>query len=147
MATQPVIDILLVEDNRADVRLTVEAIREADSSVNLLTARTGEEALRMLQGGETAKPISPKLVVLDLNLPGVDGRQVLREIKTDPKTRHIPVVVLTTSDNQEDLWTSYRDGANCYLTKPIDLDDFISLIRCIEELFLHRARSPWAVSH
>lgn len=143
MTARPVTDILLVEDNRADVRLTVEAIREADSSVNLLTARTGEEALRMLQG-EVGKPVSPKLIVLDLNLPGLDGRQVLREIKNDPKIKHIPVVVLTTSDNEDDLWTSYREGANCYVTKPIDLEDFVALIRCIEDLFLRRAPSPWA---
>src|SRR4051812_7181421 len=143
MTARPVTDILLVEDNRADARPTVEAIREADSSVNLLTARTGEEALRMLQG-EAGKPVSPKLIVLDLNLPGLDGRQVLRELKADPKIRHIPVVVLTTSDNEDDLWTSYREGANCYVTKPIDLEDFVALIRSIEDLFLRRAPSPWA---
>jgi CheY-like chemotaxis protein len=142
-APSPVVDILLVEDNRADVRLTVEAIREADSSVNLLTARNGEEALRRLQG-QMGKAVSPKLIVLDLNLPGIDGRHVLREIKGDPKLKHIPVVVLTTSDDPRDVINSYQDGANCFVSKPIDLEDFVSLVRCIEELFLRRAPSPWA---
>ena len=135
--------ILLIEDNRADVRLTIEAIRDAGLSSNLFTARDGRDALDHLRGeGAYEEPAKPDLILLDLNLPNLDGRQVLAEIKNDDSLKHIPVIVLTTSENEEDVLQVYRAHANCYLTKPIDLDEFIDLVKAIEEFWLRRVQLP-----
>jgi CheY-like chemotaxis protein len=131
------IHILLVEDNAGDVRLTREALREGHVRNNLSVAKDGAEALAMLRHvplpGEGPRP---DLVLLDLNLPKVDGRQVLAEIKGDPDLRRIPVVVLTTSKAEEDVLRSYDLHANSYITKPVDLDQFIKVVQAIEDFWL-----------
>ena len=121
MRVEP-INILLVEDNPGDVRLTVEALREGKVHNHLSVARDGVEALAFLrQQGEFADAPRPDVILLDLNLPKKDGREVLAEIKADERLRRIPVVVLTTSKAEEDILRSYALHANCYVTKPVDL--------------------------
>ncbi|HNV27308.1 MAG TPA: response regulator, partial [Nitrospira sp.] len=119
------IEILLVEDNPGDVRLTVEALKEAKVINHLTVVKDGVEALAFLrrQGSYTTAP-RPHLILLDLNLPRKDGREVLADIKTDDNLKRIPVVVLTTSQDEQDVLKSYNLHANCYITKPIDLDQF-----------------------
>lgn len=131
-----------MEDNRADVRLTIEALREADLSSNLYTARDGKEALALLRGEKDNGPVHPDLILLDLNLPRVDGREVLLELKQDEALKHIPVIVLTTSEADEDILAVYRAHANCYITKPVDLDQFVDVIRSIEMFWLTQAKLP-----
>jgi CheY-like chemotaxis protein len=131
------IEILLVEDNTGDVRLTREALNEGHVRNNLTVAKDGAEALAMLrrepQYGEVPRS---DLVLLDLNLPKLDGRQVLAEMKKDPILRRIPVVVLTTSKAEEDVLRSYDLHANAYITKPVDFDQFIKVVQSIEEFWL-----------
>jgi two-component system, chemotaxis family, response regulator Rcp1 len=131
------IEILLVEDNSGDVRLTREALGEAHVRNNLSVAKDGAEALAMLrhepQYGEAPRP---DLVLLDLNLPKLDGRQVLAEMKNDPNLRRIPVVVLTTSKAEEDVLRSYDLHANSYITKPVDFEQFIKVVQSIEQFWL-----------
>jgi CheY-like chemotaxis protein len=131
------IHILLVEDNAGDIRLTREALREGHVRNNLTVAKDGAEALAILRHtplpGEGPRP---DLVLLDLNLPKVDGRQVLAELKGDPDLRRIPVVVLTTSKAEEDVLRSYDLHANSYITKPVDLDQFIKVVQAIEDFWL-----------
>ncbi len=137
------IEILLVEDNPGDVRLTREALREGHVRNNLTVAKDGAEALAMLRRepayGEAPRP---DLVLLDLNLPKLDGRQVLAEIKSDPDLRRIPVVVLTTSKTEEDVMRSYDLHANSYITKPVDFDQFIKVVHSIEEFWLSIVTLP-----
>jgi chemotaxis family two-component system response regulator Rcp1 len=131
------IEILLVEDNPGDVRLTMEALREAKVRNNLSVASDGVEALAFLhRQGKYADAIRPDLILLDLNLPRKDGRQVLTEIKADDNLKSIPVVILTTSKADEDIVRSYDLHANCYVTKPVDLDQFIHVVRSIEDFWL-----------
>jgi two-component system, chemotaxis family, response regulator Rcp1 len=131
------IDILLVEDNPGDVRLTVEALREGKVHNNLHVVGDGVDALAFLhREGQYADAPTPDLILLDLNLPRKDGREVLAEIKADPQLRRIPVVVLTTSNAEQDVLRSYDLHANCYITKPVDLDQFINVVRTIEEFWL-----------
>lgn len=131
------IEILLVEDNPGDVRLTIEALREGKVRNNLSVATDGVEALEFLRRrGHFANAPRPDLILLDLNLPKKDGREVLAEIKADPDLKTIPVVVLTTSKAEEDVVRSYHLHANCYVTKPVDLDQFISVVRAIEDFWL-----------
>ena len=137
MTTLP-IEILLVEDNPADVRLTQEALREGKVKNNLKVARDGEEALSYLRTTTTR----PDLILLDLNLPRRDGREVLAEIKTDPKLKTIPVVVLTTSAAEIDIVRTYELHANCYITKPVDLDQFIKVVKSIDDFWLTIVRLP-----
>jgi CheY-like chemotaxis protein len=127
-------DILLVEDNPGDARLAQEALKEGRMTSRLKVVVDGVEAMSYLrrEGGYTDVP-RPNLVLLDLNLPRKDGRQVLAEMKADPELRRIPVVVLTTSQAGQDILRSYDLHANCYITKPVDLDRFIAVIRSIEE--------------
>jgi two-component system, chemotaxis family, response regulator Rcp1 len=131
------IEILLVEDNPGDVRLTREALLEGHVRNNLTVAKDGAEALAILRHeplyGEMPRP---DLVLLDLNLPKVDGRQVLAEMKSDPNLRRIPVVVLTTSKAEEDVLRIYDLHANSYITKPVDFDQFIRMVHSIEEFWL-----------
>jgi CheY-like chemotaxis protein len=131
------VEILLVEDNPGDVRLTREALKDARVINNLQVAADGVEAMAFLkrQGGyENA--IRPDLILLDLNLPKKDGREVLSEIKADPGLRQIPVVILTTSKAEEDILKTYDLHANCYITKPVDLEKFIEVISAIEDFWL-----------
>ena len=130
-------EVLLVEDNPGDIRLTEEAFKEASLDCNLHVVEDGEEALAFLNcEGKYKDAPTPDFILLDLNLPKKDGRQVLREIKADRQLKRIPVVVLTTSDADEDILKSYNLSANCYITKPVDLDQFISVIRSVEAFWL-----------
>ncbi|HWP29423.1 MAG TPA: response regulator [Chloroflexota bacterium] len=136
MPTRP-IEILLVEDNPGDVRLTIEALRDGKIRNNLHVARDGVEAMAFLRReGPYANAPRPDLILLDLNLPRKDGREVLAEIKADARLRTIPVIVLTTSAAEQDVVQSYNLHANCYITKPVDLDQFITVIRSIEAFWL-----------
>ncbi|WNG14155.1 response regulator [Cystobacter fuscus] len=137
------IEILLVEDNPGDVRLTIEALKEGKVSNRLSVARDGVEALAFLrrEGAHASAP-RPDLILLDLNLPRRDGREVLAEIKADAKLRRIPVVVLTTSKAEEDILRTYDLHANCYINKPVDLDQFISVVRSIDDFWLSVVRLP-----
>jgi chemotaxis family two-component system response regulator Rcp1 len=137
MKTLP-IEILLVEDNPADVRLTQEALREGKVKNNLRVARDGEEALAYLR----TTTVRPDLILLDLNLPRRDGREVLQEIKNDPKLKTIPVVVLTTSAAEIDIVRTYELHANCYITKPVDLDQFIKVVKSIDDFWLTIVKLP-----
>lgn len=137
------IKILLVEDNPGDVRLTKEALKEAKVQNQLYVVEDGVAALDFLQkNGEYADVERPDLILLDLNLPKKDGREVLEEIKQDPELKRIPVVVLTTSRAEEDILKSYNLHANCYVTKPVDLDQFINIVKSIEDFWLTIVRLP-----
>jgi chemotaxis family two-component system response regulator Rcp1 len=140
------LDILLVEDNPADVRLTQEAFREGKILNNLTVARDGVEAMDFLhRRGNHAGAIRPDLILLDLNLPRKDGREVLAEIKSDPSLMRIPVVVLTTSRAEMDIVKSYNLHANCYVVKPVDLDQFINVIKSIDNFWLTAVTLPGEV--
>ncbi|NKY24924.1 MULTISPECIES: response regulator [Nocardia] len=137
------IDILLVEDDPGDELMTREAFEDNKIGNTLHVARDGEEALEFLyrQGRYPDAP-RPDLILLDLNLPKYDGRQVLEKIKADPDLAHIPVVVLTTSAAEEDILRSYRLHANAYVTKPVDLDQFVAAIKQIDDFFVQVVRLP-----
>lgn len=131
------IEILLVEDNPGDVRLTVEGLNEGKVRNNLHVAKDGVEALAFLhRESEYADAVRPDLILLDLNLPRKDGREVLVDIKADPDLKTIPVVVLTTSRAEQDVLRSYELQANCYITKPVDLEQFIQVVKSIEDFWL-----------
>lgn len=135
--------ILLVEDNPGDVELTKKALKNGNILNNLTVAADGEEAMNMLRKkGLYAKQPTPDLILLDLNLPKKDGREVLQEIKTDDDLKKIPVVVLTTSSAEEDILKTYNLHANCYITKPVDLDQFMKVIRTLKEFWLHIVKFP-----
>jgi two-component system, chemotaxis family, response regulator Rcp1 len=137
------IEILLVEDNPGDVRLTIEALKDAKVVNHLSVARDGVQALALLrQEGSYAGAPRPDLVLLDLNLPLKDGRQVLAEIKTDDGLKRIPVVILTTSKAEEDILKTYNLHANCYITKPVDLDQFINVVKSIEDFWFTVVKLP-----
>ena len=137
------IEILLVEDNPADVRLTQEALKEGKVRNNLFVARDGVEALEFLRRqGPHAKATKPDLILLDLNLPRKDGREVLADIKNDDNLRTIPVVVLTTSSAEAYILKSYNLNANCYITKPVDLEQFVQVIKSIDDFWLTVVRLP-----
>ena len=137
------IQILLVEDNAADVRLTIEALREGKVRNELSIARDGAEAMKFLRReGEFADASRPDLVLLDLNLPKKDGREVLAEIKADDNLKRIPVVVLTTSSAEVDILKSYSLHANCYITKPVDLEQFVQVVKSIDDFWLTIVRLP-----
>ena len=137
------IEILLVEDNPGDVRLTVEALKEGKVRNRLNVASDGVEALAFLRREDRFRDAPrPDLILLDLNLPRKDGREVLAVIKDDPRLRRIPVVVLTTSKAEEDVLNSYDLHASCYVTKPVDLDQFMNVIRSIDDFWLSVVRLP-----
>ncbi len=136
------IEILLVEDSPADVRLTIEALKEAKVRNHLHVVRDGEEALAFLRHEPPHASVRPDLILLDLNLPRKDGREVLAEIKADQSLALIPVVVLTTSQADEDILRSYQLHANCYITKPVDLEQFIRVIKSIQDFWLEIVRLP-----
>jgi len=137
------IEILLIEDNPGDARLALEAIREAKVHNNFKWIADGSEAMSYLRReGAYAKASRPDLILLDLNLPRKDGREVLAEIKADERLRRIPVVVLTTSEEEEDILKVYNLNANCYVTKPVDLDQFIKVVKTIEDFWLEIVKLP-----
>ena len=137
------IEILLVEDNAGDARLAQEALKDSKIINNVALAEDGVEAMAFLhQQGKYAGSPRPDLVLLDLNLPKKDGRQVLAEIKADASLKRIPVVILTTSKAEEDILKSYDLHANCYITKPIDLEQFLKVVKSIEDFWLTIVRLP-----
>jgi CheY-like chemotaxis protein len=139
------VEILLVEDNPADARLTRELLREGKIHNNCFHAKDGVEALSYLRReGEFAAAPRPDIILLDLNLPRKDGRQVLAELKSDPVLCQIPVVVLTTSEAEQDIIRTYQLHANCYVTKPVDLDKFITIVRAIADFWLTVVKLPFA---
>ncbi len=143
IAATRAIDILLVEDDPGDELITREAFEHNKLQNRLHVAHDGEEGLNYLyRRGEFADAPRPDLILLDLNLPKYDGRQLLEKIKSDPDLSRIPVVVLTTSSAEEDILRSYRLHANAYVTKPVDLDQFINAVRQIDEFFLQVVRLP-----
>jgi len=137
------IQVLLVEDRPGDVRLTQEAFRDANRSIHLHVAGDGVEAMAFLrrEGAYRDAP-RPDLILLDLNLPKMDGRQVLAHIKEDGNLKTIPTVILTTSDAEVDIVKSYQLQANCYLTKPVQLDAFESLVKSINDFWLTKVKLP-----
>jgi two-component system, chemotaxis family, response regulator Rcp1 len=137
------VEVLLVEDNPGDVRLTKEALREGKVHNNLYVATDGVEALEFLRReGAYADAARPDVILLDLNLPRKDGREVLEEIKGDPALRNIPVVVLTSSEAEQDIVRAYDLHANCYVTKPVDLDQFIHVVKSIENFWFTIVKLP-----
>ncbi|HWF61175.1 MAG TPA: response regulator [Nitrospira sp.] len=142
------VEILLVEDNPGDVRLTKEALKEAKVINHLTVLKDGVEALTFLRReGQYANAPRPHLILLDLNLPKKDGREVLAEIKDDEKLKRIPVVVLTTSQNEQDVLKTYNLHANCYVTKPVDLEQFITVVKSIEDFWLGIVVLPKGCNH
>jgi chemotaxis family two-component system response regulator Rcp1 len=142
------IQVLLVEDSPGDVRLTQEAFRETGKSIRLHLASDGIEALAFLRREGVYKGAPrPDLILLDLNLPKMDGRQVLAQIKKDPDLKIIPTIILTTSDDEADVLISYQLQANCYLRKPAHWDAFDSLVRTINAFWLTRAKLPQQINH
>jgi chemotaxis family two-component system response regulator Rcp1 len=142
MKVEP-IEILLVEDSPGDVRLTQEALKDGKVANRLHVVEDGEEAMLYLrQRGKYLGAVRPDLILLDLNLPKKDGREVLREIKTDEDLKRIPVVILTTSSAEEDVLKTYNDYANCYVTKPMGFDQFINAVRSIENFWLSIVKLP-----
>ncbi|KAF5411239.1 MAG: putative methanogenesis regulatory protein FilR2 [Candidatus Methanogasteraceae archaeon] len=137
------VEILLVEDNPGDVRLTQEVLRDGKMNNNLYVAKDGVDAVTFLrrEGAYADSPV-PDIILLDLNLPKKDGREVLAEIKADFDLKHIPVVVLTTSKAEQDIHKAYNLHANCYITKPVDLDQFIQVVRSIEDFWLTIVKLP-----
>jgi chemotaxis family two-component system response regulator Rcp1 len=137
------IEILMVEDNDGDARLAQEAMRDSKIRNSLHHVRDGDEALAFLRHqGRFAEALHPDLILLDLNLPGKSGQEVLAEIKTDPDLRRIPVVILTVSSDDADVLKSYDLHANCFITKPIDLTRFLTVVKSIEDFWLTIVRLP-----
>jgi CheY-like chemotaxis protein len=137
------VEILLVEDNPGDVRLTQEALKEGKIHNNLHVAADGVEALAFLRRqGPHAASVKPDLILLDLNLPRKDGLEVLRELKEDDDLKRIPVVVLTTSSAERDVLASYNLHANCFVTKPVDMEQFIQVVKSVEDFWFSIVRLP-----
>jgi chemotaxis family two-component system response regulator Rcp1 len=137
------IRILMVEDNPDDVELTVEALKDGKVANILTVVRDGEEAMAYLRGeAEYQGSVRPDLILLDINMPRKDGREVLKEIKDDPRLRRIPVVILTTSEAEEDILHTYDLHANCYITKPVDFDQFLRVVKSIENFWLTVVKLP-----
>jgi chemotaxis family two-component system response regulator Rcp1 len=137
------VEILLVEDNPGDVRLAKEALRDAKVRNNLHVVEDGVEALAYLRReGKYADAPHPDLILLDLNLPKKDGREVLAEVKADENLKRVPVVILTMSEAEEDILRTYDLHANCYITKPVDLDQFIKVVKSIEDFWFSIVKLP-----
>jgi chemotaxis family two-component system response regulator Rcp1 len=137
------IEILLVEDNPGDARLTLEAMRDAKVSNRIHVVEDGVEAMEYLRRqGRYSEAPRPDLILLDLNLPKKDGREVLAEVKADPVLKRIPVVVLTTSRAEEDVLRAYDLHANCYVTKPVDLEQFMRIVSLIDEFWIKVVTLP-----
>ena len=137
------VEVLLVEDSPGDVRLTREALKEGKVRNNLNVVSDGVEAMEYLRRqGKYIDALRPDIVLLDLNMPRKDGREVLAEMKADDRLRRIPVVILTTSEAEQDILKTYDLHANCYLTKPVDLDQFISIVKSVENFWLTIVKLP-----
>jgi CheY-like chemotaxis protein len=137
------VEILLVEDNPGDVRLTIEALRDAKVLNHLTPVEDGIEAMALLRReGKYANAPRPDMILLDLNLPKKDGREVLAEVKSDDNLKRIPVVVLTTSKAEEDVLRTYNLHANCYIAKPVDLEQFITVVKSIENFWFTIVKLP-----
>lgn len=138
------VEILLVEDNPGDVRLTREAFKDGRLRNAIHAVSDGVEALEFLRrtGRHSSRTAPPDLILLDLNLPRKDGREVLEEIKSDPELKKTPVVILTTSDSEADILKTYSLHANCYITKPVEFDRFLEVVRGIEGFWLRIVRLP-----
>lgn len=137
------IEILLVEDNPGDVRLTVEALKDGKVSNRLSVVGDGVEAMAFLRReGKFANAPRPHLILLDLNLPKKDGREVLAEVKQDPSLKRIPVVILTTSQAEQDILRSYELHANAFITKPVDFEHFMNVVKSVEDFWLTIVRLP-----
>jgi chemotaxis family two-component system response regulator Rcp1 len=137
------IEIMLVEDSPGDAELVLDFLEHSKVKNNIHWTKDGETAMAFLhrEGEHAGKPM-PDLILLDLNLPGKDGREVLAEIKSDSQLKHIPVVVLTSSKSEEDILRSYRLQANCYITKPVDIEQFMRVVRAIDDLWLTIVKLP-----
>ena len=139
-------DFLLVEDNPGDVRLTQEALKSHKVQNNLHVATDGEEAMAFLRRqGKYANAPRPDIILLDLNLPKKDGREVLAEIKSDPNLKTIPVVIITSSEAEQDVIKSYNLNANCYVTKPVNLDQFIKVVQSVNDFWITIVKLPSSV--
>jgi CheY-like chemotaxis protein len=137
------IEVLLVEDSAGDVRLTQEAFREVNTAIDLQVVCDGVEAMALLRReGKHSHAPRPDLILLDLNLPKMDGREVLAQIKQEPSLKAIPTIILTSSEAEADIIRSYQLHANCYLSKPVRLEEFESLVKCINDFWLTRVRYP-----
>jgi len=143
LTTAKAIEVLLIEDSPSDAALTIEALQAGKIGNNLNRVADGVEAMAYLrQQGSFAKSPRPDLIMLDLNLPKKDGREVLRELKSDPSLKLIPVIVLTTSRSDKDVLQSYELSANCYITKPVDFQQFIDVVKSIEHFWLSVVMLP-----
>lgn len=137
------VNILLIEDNPGDIRLTKEVLKDSKVSIDLSVAVDGEEALDFLyKRGEFKEAATPDIILLDLNLPKKDGREILMDVKSDENLRRIPIVVLTTSNTTQDVLDCYNAYANCFICKPVDYDEFLNMIRKIEDFWLTTAILP-----
>jgi two-component system, chemotaxis family, response regulator Rcp1 len=137
------IDILLVEDNPGDIRLTQETLTDSKMHNNVIVVYNGEEALAYLyRRGEYRSAVRPDLIILDLNLPKKGGLEVLEQVKEDPELKHIPIVILTSSKAEEDILKTYNLHANCYVTKPLDLEQFCTVVNTIESFWLSIVKLP-----
>ena len=137
------LEVLLVEDSPGDIRLTQEALKDAKVHINLRVARDGIDAMAFLmREGEYTTAPRPDLILLDLNLPRKDGREVLKEIKENPELKSIPVVILTTSASEADILRSYMLHAHCYITKPVNLDGFLTVVKSIDSFWLSIVKLP-----
>jgi len=137
------IEILLIEDSPSDANLIQISFKQAKIANNLRWVEDGETALDyLLQQGDYANSPRPDLIVLDLNLPGMDGQEVLTSVKSHPTLKRIPVIVLTTSEDEEDILKSYELNANCYITKPIDIQQFMRMVQLLEEFWLAAVQLP-----
>ena len=135
------VSILLVEDNAADVFFVREALRSEGIDTDLIVAQDGEKAVEFIKSAEDSRDAPcPQVILLDLNLPGMDGREVLAEIKADPSLAIIPVVILTTSSAEQDILRTYQLHANCFITKPVDFQQFIRVVQSIEEFWFSIVR-------
>lgn len=137
------IHILLVEDNEGDVLLTQEALEESKIINKISVSRNGKEALDFIFKKEKYSNVdTPDLILLDVNLPLKNGHEVLHELKNDESTKHIPIIMLTTSSSERDIMLSYKNHANCYITKPIEVNDFLNAIKSIESFWLNIVKIP-----
>lgn len=137
------IDILMIDDDQGDIRITMEAVKSSRMANRLHTCSSGEEGLAFLrQEGEFQDEPRPHLILLDLNMPGMSGMEVLEAIRKDPKLEHLPVVILTTSDADADVLSAYKHKANCYVTKPVKFEQFLQIVQQIEDFFVSVVKLP-----
>jgi CheY-like chemotaxis protein len=137
------VNLLLVEDNEGDIILTIEAFEEAKIVNNISVARDGEQAIKLLENCATETPESlPDIILLDINMPKVNGHEVLHFVKNHEKLRHIPVIILTTSSSETDIHNSYSNYANCYITKPVDIEDFMAVVSRVESFWISLVQLP-----